>query len=66
MENPFHKDVYPMLRLAFFRGDIRIEGKEIIGTASDGAEVNIGDTYDRESIKRAERYLTERPTPDKW
>lgn len=38
----------------------------LVGEASDGQFVTLGNVGTRKECEQTERYLVERPTPDKW
>jgi hypothetical protein len=55
---------YPTLYSLIEQGLVWLdENNEYVGRASDGIEVSIGSIHDRE---RCERYLKDRPSPDRW
>jgi len=60
----------PEFRRAYKRlfdaGSLRIEKAEIIGKASDGVEVVIGNTLDATGVAVASRYLEDHPNQDQW
>ncbi len=49
-------------------GQARIasDGWWVIGIASDGCEVTLGDLYDEAGRAALDSYLTANPTPDTW
>lgn len=47
-------------------GHARIEGTQVIGKASDGTEVLLGDTARLRDNVALAAYLKSHPTPDTW
>ena len=57
-------DTYPNIVRVIERGHAYIdEYKDVIGIASDGKEVCLGNCH---ALDKTERYLSDRPTPDLW
>jgi hypothetical protein len=54
---------FPTLARLVEAGLVRLQGREYVGQASDGVEVNIGAVgFER----YAENYLSARPSPEQW
>jgi hypothetical protein len=55
---------YPILAARLEDGTVVVNNLgDLIGTAGDGVEVNLGSMY---SPERAEMYLTDFPSPSDW